>query len=402
MRGNAALETRGGDYLLHARALHGWADYLAAKDIDYAALARRAGVDHVDPSCFESYVGAARFSHFLELAADACGDELAVLRWIDSVSDLALGPVLLCLTYAPTLRAAIDVLLRFQIAHVDAAACEIFEKDGITTVSWSYSPVVLWPEQLVDRGAALFIGRIRTMLPPDAAPLAVELKRRKPGSVALHHKLLGPDVTFEAERNAFSVATHLMDARNPNADANLFAALSALNERLVGERRGKSDMVLRVKEEILRRMSHETLALEPIARHLGYSSRGLQRRLAGYDTTFHNLLEQTRKETAKRYIEETDFRISEISYRLGFSTIGNFTRAAKRWFGCTPREYRQGLQGCPGADSRIPSACGDRSAASARRHRIRPCYQVCIAAFCHASTVMIVWYALGIRDTDAG
>lgn len=342
--GDAPAVMRDGDYLIYAGALHGWVDYLAERRIDFGALARRAGVDHVDPMRFDGYVSLNRYSHFLELAAEACGDELVTLRWIDSMNEMALGPILLCLSYAPTLRAAMDVLLRFQVAHVDAATREIHERDGITTLSWSYSPIVVRREQLIDRGAALFIGRLRAMLPPDAAPVTVELVRRKPTSAALHHKLLGPDVIFDAERNAFSCPTHLLDVRNPMADANLFAALFALNERLVGERCGRSDLVSRVKEEILRRLTQETLALEPIARHLGYSSRGLQRRLADCDTTFHKLLEQTRRETARRYIEETDFRISEISYRLGFSTIGNFTRAAKRWFGCSPREYRQGLQ----------------------------------------------------------
>ena len=345
--GEAPEVIRGGDYLIHAGALHGWVDFLAERDVAFDALARRAGVDHVNPTRFDSYVSLNRFSHFLELAAEACGDELVTLRWIDTVNELALGPILLCLSYAPTLRAAIDVLLRYQVAHVDAAACALHERGDITTVSWTYSPVVVRREQLTDRSAALFIGRLRAMLPADAAPLGVELVRRQPASVALHHKLLGPDVTFDAERNACSCPTHLLDVRNPMADANLFAALCALNERLVGERRSRSDLVLRVKEEILHRLTQETLALEPIARHLGYSSRGLQRRLTDCGTTFHNLLEQTRREMAKRYIEETDFRISEISYRLGFSTIGNFTRAAKRWFGCAPREYRQSLQEVP-------------------------------------------------------
>ncbi|MDJ0932597.1 MAG: hypothetical protein QNJ43_19295 [Breoghania sp.] len=36
--------------------------------------------------------------------------------------------------------------------------------------------------------------------------------------------------------------------------------------------------------------------------------------------------------------------VSEIAYRLGFFSIGNVTRTAKRWFGRSPRDYRAHLQ----------------------------------------------------------
>ena len=32
--------------------------------------------------------------------------------------------------------------------------------------------------------------------------------------------------------------------------------------------------------------------------------------------------------------------ITEIAYLLGFSDASNFTRAFRRWFGVSPRDYR--------------------------------------------------------------
>ena len=333
-----------GDYLVHARALYGWPEHLAAENVCYDRIARQAGLDDVDATRFDGYISLSRFAHFLELAADASGDELIALRWVAQVDDSALGPFTLCLAYAPTMRAAFEVLTRYLAIHVDAASCNVTDEAGVTTFSWTYSPLIMWRDQLVDRGAGHSIGRMRAMLPGNTPPLKVELMRRRPASVALHCRLFGPHVLFECDRNSFSYGNELLDVPNPNADENLFAALCELNSRLVGERRCASDLILRVKEEILRRLAEDIVALEPIARQLGHSSRSLQRRLAGYNTTFNDLLELTRREAAKRYIEETDFLISEIAYRLGFSTIGNFTRAAKRWFGRTPREYRQSFQ----------------------------------------------------------
>lgn len=334
----------GSDYLVHARALNGFPAYLAQAGINYDDIARQAELLDVDTERLDTYVRLSHFAHFLELAADATGDELFALRWISHFDETALGPLSLCVAYAPTMRQALEVLARFLTIHVDVASCELSEEAGITTFAWTYTPLVLQQDQLADRGAGLCIGRMRAMLPGNTAPLRVELARSQPRSTALHRSLFGANVHFECDRNSFSYRNEYLDLSNPKGDPNLFLALTELNARLVGERRRQSDLVMRVREEILRRMADEAIALEPIARQLGHSSRSLQRKLAGYNTTFNSLLELTRREAAKRYMEETDLLISEIAYRLGFSTIGNFTRAAKRWFGCTPREYRQGLQ----------------------------------------------------------
>lgn len=332
-----------GGYLIQARAFYGWPEHLASVHLNFRDIARQAGIDNVDMARLDSYVNLVDFSHFLELAADAAGDELLALRWAASVNDLALGPYLLCLAYAPTLRVALNAIVQFLSIHHDGATCSLREEGGAATLAWTYSPVLLRQDQLIDRGAALCIGRMRALLPAHNPPQRVELQRRRPASVSLHHGLLGPNVRFGCERNAFTYGADLLDVPNPNSDPNLFSALCELNARLLGERRCQRDLVLRVKEEMLRRLADGDVALESIARELGHSSRGLQRRLAAHGTTFNQLLEITRREAARQYIEETDFLISEIAYRLGFSTIGNFTRAAKRWFGCTPREYRQGL-----------------------------------------------------------
>jgi methylphosphotriester-DNA--protein-cysteine methyltransferase len=57
-------------------------------------------------------------------------------------------------------------------------------------------------------------------------------------------------------------------------------------------------------------------------------------------TTYIQLLNDTRKELASRYISNSRLSISEISYLLGFAEPTNFTRAFRRWTGKSPSEYR--------------------------------------------------------------
>ena len=69
----------------------------------------------------------------------------------------------------------------------------------------------------------------------------------------------------------------------------------------------------------------------------------MQRRLAEEGTSFGDILQNTRRELAKSYLQESQLSINEIAYLLGFSEHANFSRACKRWFGRAPSEYRRPL-----------------------------------------------------------
>ena len=69
-------------------------------------------------------------------------------------------------------------------------------------------------------------------------------------------------------------------------------------------------------------------------------SHAFQRRLLEEGTSFHQLLDSTRRELAERYLRQRQMSLTEMAYLLGFSDQGNLTRACKRWFALTPGQYR--------------------------------------------------------------
>jgi AraC-like DNA-binding protein len=85
----------------------------------------------------------------------------------------------------------------------------------------------------------------------------------------------------------------------------------------------------------------EGLTINDCANLLGMSSRTLQRRLAYHETTFNEVLDQTRFDSAKLFLQDKSISISDICYELGYENPANFTRAFRRWAGVTPRQHRQ-------------------------------------------------------------
>jgi AraC-like DNA-binding protein len=73
---------------------------------------------------------------------------------------------------------------------------------------------------------------------------------------------------------------------------------------------------------------------------VGMSVRTLQRGLAAAGLSHEVIVAQTRFATAAAVLERTNAKILDLALDLGYSDHANFTRAFRRWAGCSPQEYR--------------------------------------------------------------
>ena len=107
----------------------------------------------------------------------------------------------------------------------------------------------------------------------------------------------------------------------------------------------RSNVAARCKAVLLERMASGESPVGDVAKVLHMSRRTLQRKLAEADLTYQQLVDDTRKDLALRYIEEPGKSITEITFLLGFSGQSAFTRAFRRWTGKSPTNYRaKGLE----------------------------------------------------------
>lgn len=98
--------------------------------------------------------------------------------------------------------------------------------------------------------------------------------------------------------------------------------------------------------DALRHVTSQQLGAGPLdlastARLVGISSQSLQRRLRANDTSFSNVIRETKKQKAIEYLLHTDHPIGEIATTLRFGSPTSFARAFKTWTGVSPREFRK-------------------------------------------------------------
>ncbi|MFO1060038.1 MAG: helix-turn-helix domain-containing protein [Dongiaceae bacterium] len=90
-------------------------------------------------------------------------------------------------------------------------------------------------------------------------------------------------------------------------------------------------------------LSETTVDAAEVARLAGISLRSLQRSLAAGGLSFSELLREARLERAIELMRHPAQRMTDIGLELGYSDAANFTRAFRRWTGCSPRAYRRRL-----------------------------------------------------------
>ena len=74
---------------------------------------------------------------------------------------------------------------------------------------------------------------------------------------------------------------------------------------------------------------------------LGVSARTLQRRLEDEGTSFGQVLDETRRQTALELIGDPALSVGDISRGVGYADQFAFNKAFRRWTGRSPSAYRR-------------------------------------------------------------
>jgi AraC-like DNA-binding protein len=96
----------------------------------------------------------------------------------------------------------------------------------------------------------------------------------------------------------------------------------------------------KVKRILHSSFKYEFPDIDSVADKLSLSARTLQRKLSEEQTTFKDILQETRFGIAEKLLKQSHLTVSEISYMLGYSDPGNFSRSFKKYFGKNPAEIR--------------------------------------------------------------
>jgi AraC-like DNA-binding protein len=141
-----------------------------------------------------------------------------------------------------------------------------------------------------------------------------------------------------------------MELRIVSEDSQLLHILEAHADDLLAERRTAAGLRGLVENQLLGGLPSGRVQAAVVAQQLGMSARSFTRHLAQEGTSFSEILDQLRNRLARRYLEDERISLQQIAWLLGYSEIGAFNHAFKRWTGISPGRARN-LKALPASAS---------------------------------------------------
>ncbi len=267
------------------------------------------------------------------------GDPLLPLRLCEAVRSESFSPPLFAALCSPNLLVATRRVARYKTL-IAPMRLDVAEDDNEATITFTWLDTPLLPPVSLVVMELLFcvaLARVGTREP--LRPLAVTTTVL-PSPLAPYEAFLGARL----ERGtSHSVRFALADATRPFLTSNepLWSAFEPGLRQRLADLDAAATTAQRVRAALLEGLPSGLVAIEDVAGKLALSRRTLQRRVEAEGTSFQQILNATREELARHYLENTTLPLSEVSFLLGFDEPNSFHRAFKAWTGRTPDQARR-------------------------------------------------------------
>ena len=190
-----------------------------------------------------------------------------------------------------------------------------------------------------DEGFAAIVAMMRISAGEDASPLHLNMRRAPPPCEAEFKRFFRASIHYNTEENSIALPCTLVEAELPSGNIQVARECDRIIDTYLAQL-DRSHVAARTRAKLIEKLPAGTPSEGGIARALNLSVRSLQRRLSDEQTTFKQLLDDTRRELALQYIRDPSVTITEMTYLLGYSEPANFSRAFKRWTGSSPSAVR--------------------------------------------------------------
>jgi AraC-like DNA-binding protein len=181
---------------------------------------------------------------------------------------------------------------------------------------------------------------VRHVLGPDWAPRAVAFEHGKPQDWHEHSEVFHADVLFGQGCNSLLIPkSELVGKAMPGSDPILLMLIKDAIRQL-GDSGHEVSLLDQARQTINSILHLGEPALDHLAQTLGLSEWALQRKLREYGLSFTQLVDQIRQETAMKHLKQQNLSVTQLASLLGYSETSAFSRAFKRWFGLSPKQWR--------------------------------------------------------------
>jgi AraC-like DNA-binding protein len=318
---------------------------LRERAIEVDALVAKVGLpvtafDHPD-----NVIPFAALGQLVSLAADRTGLADIGLRACMHARLGALGALGYLVANSESVGSGLMCLQTYLHLHDEGAAPYLLLEDGVAILGYEVlEPGLPGADQIAFGALAIGANILREICGAGFALREVTFAFRGPADTSFFRAHFAAPVRFDAVRTALVFDAALLGRPIFGADSILRDVLMAQARETVRVEGGElaKDRIRRVMRTLL---ATGRFSQDEVASAFGMNRRTLARRLHMSGTTFREVLDGARFDTARGLLQGSGASLADIALKLGYADATAFTRAFRRWSGSSPAAWRRSHAG---------------------------------------------------------
>lgn len=318
--------------------MFGYAKAASEVGLDASALMARAGLPEDFADNPDSMVSLDAFVRLLEISAQESGrsdfgPRAAIARGVPDY-----GLVSLLLREEDTLGDALRTYIANLHHHCNGIYIELETQFGKPFLSFQ---IVSDPPsiQVMEFCACGLVQLIRWLIGTDWHPEAICHEHSRLAHTSIQSGFFRCEVRYNQVVSGILMARDALQRKVITSPEVLRRQAKLLIAHTLGS---TSDQFEAQVARIMNQHLHDPKSgADTIASSLGMNRRTLHRRLASKGLSYSSLLEQVRRDAAKRLVEINSIPLTEVAEAIGFGSLSAFSRWFQASFGCRASDWKR-------------------------------------------------------------
>ncbi len=279
-------------------------------------------------------------------AEEQCGSSaigLVVGQHVEPRDYYVLGQTWLA---APSLRDAFERLIRYQSVLTNTVSEISIAREGeqyrIRAAYPDKERMPLAHGRDLNMSALLKMCSIAVGAP--VRPKKIELVAAADWHPDAYAALFGCPIRYGCDADSLWFDATPIDAELPGAMPDMLDATDRIVTAYI-DSFDKAHVATQVRTLLIRMLPSGEVDQEVVAAKLFRSASTLQRQLAAENTTYRQVVAETRESLAREFLASGKYSAADVAFMLGFADQSVFSRAFKRWTGTSPGEYQKSVAG---------------------------------------------------------
>ena len=335
------------DRYVRATELIGFEQLVEHGDKQASELLIKAGIE---PSMLrdpEALIPFRAFALLHEIAAEDLRRPSFGLEWTLATPGHFpnLGPLLMLARVTQNLEGFLNSAIQYWRYHTNAYTLlrRTESNSGQAVLRYVLDSATLATRQHAEHTLANIVVIARNVTSHENAnPTLVRFQHSRPRDLTLHNRIFRCPMEFDAEHTELVFDPAMLSYATPGGLTLLKSVVSFyIRHRIRSLPHFDQTIAATVALAIPSVLGTGNSNIEFIANSIGLSAKRLSRSLAADGTSFTEILDAVRSDSARRFLVESDAPVASIAALLDYSAAPPFILAFKRWTGMSPLKYRK-------------------------------------------------------------